>query len=199
MPALDVTPESAPPCPAHPDRKAYRACDRCGTFLCAVCTFPTETGPLCEPCTRLRPVTGEPLWTTFFLPLSFMALVSYPVLTALAVFINFGFISDRLHDPATSSLWIAGMTSVWGLLIARGAVALWIVPQFLMRRRRVPVRMILFYAMDIVASLLGIALLPENEIPFRANGPAIIVSFVWSAGWIAYFALAPKVKRVFVR
>jgi hypothetical protein len=199
MPALDVTPETAPVCPAHPERKAYRACDRCGTFLCAVCTFPTETGPLCEPCTQLRPKKKEPLWQGFLLPLAFLGLVLNPLITAVTFASTLGPARDGWADPAVTGGWRSWILLWAALSLAQTAVAIWTVPLFLMRRSAVPSRMLIFYGLGLARLLLELTLGRAVELVASGGGYPDLVAVGWSLVWLAYFAYAPQVKRVFVR
>lgn len=117
--------EAGPFCATHPDQRGISVCDRCGDFLCAHCSRPTEGRNYCHPCFGILYRRGgfERLQRAFIIPrlaLVFSFVPPYSMVGLVLAIIALVQISRQPDLPgrglAVAALVIACLSTLIGLL-----------------------------------------------------------------------------------
>lgn len=186
-------------CPEHPEKNAWRTCGRCGRFLCAECTWPSEKGPHCESCHQLVQVAkAGPFRPMMMLPL--VSLILSPIVSAFyAVSQGRSWLEEI--QLAWGEQWALGVLLNFVLTYVQPLACLYVLPRFLLKKKGVPRLMVWLYGFGLAARLFdtGYAWLLEDTPLAETTAAGGAVGMFFGIAFLAYFALSDEPLRTFVR
>jgi len=198
---LNLKPGANPPslaarCAAHPERPATGVCTRCGTFACSDCmVFPAS---VCFSCESRQVVKPRRFGGWLILALLGLFAQQAMLLSRSILFVGYsldGTLEAAVEqDPEWLALFGIDLLTTAGM----AGFALYILPKFWAKRRRVPGLMVWYFGANLLTNVLALvlnAIFDPNQKP--AMG-AVIFGFVVTSFWISYFQKSDRVKQTFV-